>query len=53
MALGPGHRGDVLLEDARDIVDMMEWSRRVVPRARWVDERRAMAEADAFSAFGI
>ena len=35
MALG--HRGDVLLEDALDIADMMEWSGRVMPRSKWVE----------------
>jgi hypothetical protein len=49
-----GYQGEILLEDARDIIDMAEATGVVVPRNKWVTERRMEAEGNAMaSMYGI
>lgn len=36
-----GHRGPILLEDARDLADIAEASKRMIHRNKWVEEYAA------------
>jgi len=39
-----GHRGPILLEDANDMADIVEWQGKIPTRLRWVDEFRQEIE---------